>query len=191
MRDPQYAYMNAVYGDRNRVGQSQGQPSNIVGQGISANQRGPANTSNATELAGRDMYSNNTSAASPNNTQRYSPDESILPGRKPVPPRKDVGNSFVAPTTASSSLPPQFSNGPQQSRNMRKSTVTSDLVYDTSRRENNNNMPLKALKVPSGPTTELAAEEVLRRAKGNTTDTEVIEAIAPGRARTAFFTEIH
>ena len=184
MRDPQYAYMNAVYGDRSRGAQPHGQPSNVIGSGVSNSQRGSFNTSNATELAGRDMFSNSPSAALSGSSQRYQSDESMLPGRKPVPPRKDVGDSFAASAIAPPSSPPQFSNGPHQSstyRNTRKPPYTSDQAYDNTRQKNSN-MPSKALKTQSGATTELAPEEVLRRAKGNTADTEVIEAIAPGKA---------
>ena len=83
----------------------------------------------------------------------------------------------------SSPVSPTYPNSLQNSaQHQRQSSLQKPLPTPLPEVEHSDTQHSSSRKVASGPGTNLipAAEDVVRRAKGNSYDTEVIEKLAPG-----------
>ena len=83
----------------------------------------------------------------------------------------------------SSPISPTHSNSlPNSAQHQRQSSLQKPLPTPLPEVEQSDTQRSSIRKVANGPSANLipAAEDVVRRAKGNSYDTEVIEKVAPG-----------
>ena len=202
MKDPQFSYMSAMYGDDTKNRNPGDRQVGTMGSARSAQeslQRDPGFYQTGHDgrtvrhndgiLERRNNASSHTPAAEYDPLNRQAQGDKDL-ARKPSIPRKQVGSSIGSSPSMQSSLPshsipshsphsslqkPLPSNPPRDS-SVKYGAYEGEEDYSSPTNLNGQSRASSDL-VSTNPTPE----DVLDRAKSNTVKTEVVESIAPGK----------